>query len=177
MNDAQPFQEAKSNQQLHGKSPNKSQGYALETIVLDELVQIDAEQLESDAQMRAEVEVLSHMDHIHLIVWIPLLQVLQDLHLANLLRPVYCNFTLGKFPAHSHEPRDEALPWLKLAATHRRSADSKSDCTKYFNQRLLVESLLIPDNFRSNVVSRPMIERLRDLPERSLSKGAQNFVP
>lgn len=51
---------------------------ALELVLLDELVQIDGQQLERDAHVRAEREVVVHVDDVHGIVLVLLAEVLED---------------------------------------------------------------------------------------------------
>ncbi len=51
---------------------------ALELVLLDELVQVDAEQLEGQAGVVAEVEVVVQVDDVVRVVLVLLAEVLQD---------------------------------------------------------------------------------------------------
>ena len=53
---------------LAGEAPDESGGEAHETVGLDELVQIDAQQFRSDAEVVAEVEVLRHLEGMMLLL-------------------------------------------------------------------------------------------------------------
>lgn len=66
-----------------GELPDQREAEALELVLLDELVQVHAQQLEGHADVVAEGEVLQHVDDVHARVLVLLLQVLQD---ADLLR-------------------------------------------------------------------------------------------
>jgi len=54
---------------------------ALEVVLLDELVQIDAEQFEGDAHVAAEGERVEHVDDVHGVVLVLLAQLTQDAYL------------------------------------------------------------------------------------------------
>ena len=47
--------------------------------MLDELVQVDGQQLEGDAQMVAKVKLVQHVDDVHAVARVLLAQVVQDL--------------------------------------------------------------------------------------------------
>lgn len=66
-----------------GELPDQREAEALELVLLDELVEVHAEQLEGHADVVAEGEVLQHVDDVHARVLVLLPQVLQD---ADLLR-------------------------------------------------------------------------------------------
>lgn len=48
-----------------GELPDQREAEALELVLLYELVQVHAEQLECHADVVAESEILQHVDHIH----------------------------------------------------------------------------------------------------------------
>ena len=63
---------------LYCKSSDQGQRHALEVVILNELIQIDREELKRDDQMVTEHAVVLDLDNVILIIWIVLLQVLQD---------------------------------------------------------------------------------------------------
>mmetsp|Transcript_107975 Transcript_107975/g.311999 ORF Transcript_107975/g.311999 Transcript_107975/m.311999 type:complete len:266 (-) Transcript_107975:397-1194(-) len=79
MDDVLLPKEPQSRKQLDGEAPDQTQGDALEIVVLDELVQVDAQQLECDAQMVPEVEVVHHVHDVRCALDVPLPNVLEDL--------------------------------------------------------------------------------------------------
>jgi len=83
VDDAVALQRLQALQQRVGELADQRQAEALELVLLDELVQVHAQQLEGHADVRAEGEVLQHVDHVHAGVLVLLPQVLQD---ADLLR-------------------------------------------------------------------------------------------
>ncbi len=62
-------------QYLDGESPDQANGHSLEVVVLNELVQVDAEQLEANDQVLPEYRVVLHPDNVVHIIWVVLLQV------------------------------------------------------------------------------------------------------
>ena len=54
-------------QHLHREPPNEGSREPGKLVGLDELVQIDTEQLGDDTQVRPEVEVIRHADHVMLV--------------------------------------------------------------------------------------------------------------
>lgn len=68
-----------------GELANQRQAEALELVLLDELVEVHAEQLERHADVVAEGEVLQHVDDVHGVVLVLLPQVLQDADLLGRL--------------------------------------------------------------------------------------------
>ena len=55
---------------LGRESADKSSGESNKIIGLDQLVQVDAEELHSDAQMSTEIKVLCHLDNVVLFIGI-----------------------------------------------------------------------------------------------------------
>ena len=72
-------------QDLSSEAAYKHRRKALEAIGFDELVEIDAEQLSRDAEMASEVEVFPDLQDAVFLIWIPSLQVLEDLDLDKSL--------------------------------------------------------------------------------------------
>mmetsp|Transcript_48637 Transcript_48637/g.125284 ORF Transcript_48637/g.125284 Transcript_48637/m.125284 type:complete len:217 (+) Transcript_48637:637-1287(+) len=85
MDDVLLLQKSQGRQQLDGKSPDETQRNPLEIVVFNELVEIYAEQLEGDAQVVPEIEVVHHVHHIRGALDVALAQVLEDLHLDQRL--------------------------------------------------------------------------------------------
>lgn len=54
-------------QHLTGEASNQSGGEAYEAIGLDQFVQVDAQELHGDAQVTAEIKMLSHFDNMVLL--------------------------------------------------------------------------------------------------------------
>lgn len=67
------------------KFADERQAEALELVLLDELVQVHAEQLEGHADVVPEGEALQHVDDVHAAVLVLLPQVLQDADLLGRL--------------------------------------------------------------------------------------------
>lgn len=60
MYDPELAEESKREKELNGDTADEAEGESLELVVLDELVQVDAEHLKRDAHVVAEVEVIVH---------------------------------------------------------------------------------------------------------------------
>lgn len=82
-----------------GKLPDQREAEALKLVLLDELVQVHAEELEGHADVVSEGEVLQHVNDVHARILVLLLQVLQD---ADLLRclPVEALLVADHFQSH-----------------------------------------------------------------------------
>eukprot|EP00420_Gonyaulax_spinifera_P006924 CAMPEP_0197932982 /NCGR_PEP_ID=MMETSP1439-20131203/109423_1 /TAXON_ID=66791 /ORGANISM="Gonyaulax spinifera, Strain CCMP409" /LENGTH=139 /DNA_ID=CAMNT_0043555791 /DNA_START=214 /DNA_END=634 /DNA_ORIENTATION=+ len=74
-------QEPQSGEELDCKAADEPKRHTLEVVVLDELVEVDAQELKRDAEVVPEVEVVQHVHDIRGALDIPLTQVLKDLHL------------------------------------------------------------------------------------------------
>ena len=64
-----------------GKFAHQLQTEALKLVLLYQLVEVDGEEFERDADVVAEDEAIVQVDHIHLVVLILLLEVFEDLDL------------------------------------------------------------------------------------------------
>jgi cytochrome b561 len=73
---------------LLGNLADEIEPEPLEFVVLNQLVQVDPKQLERDAQVRAEVEVVNHVHHVVVVMHILGADVVQNLHLDERLRRV-----------------------------------------------------------------------------------------
>ena len=62
------------NEDLDGEPFDQAQGEALEVVHLDEVVEVDAEELERDDEMLAERERVEALDDVLLVFWIVLVQ-------------------------------------------------------------------------------------------------------
>lgn len=78
MDDAILVQQVQTLQNGVGELPDQREAEALELVLLDELVQVHAEQLEGHADVVSKGEVLQHVDDVHARVLVLLPQVLQD---------------------------------------------------------------------------------------------------
>mmetsp|Transcript_35903 Transcript_35903/g.99552 ORF Transcript_35903/g.99552 Transcript_35903/m.99552 type:complete len:237 (-) Transcript_35903:439-1149(-) len=81
MDDVLLPQEPQSCKQLDGKTAYQPQRHTLEVVVLDEFIQVYAEQLKGNAEMVPEVKVIQHVHHVGGALDVALTQVLKDLHL------------------------------------------------------------------------------------------------
>lgn len=99
VDDAVLVQRVQTLQDRVGELPDQREAEALELVLLDELVQVHAQQLEGHADVVAEGEVLQHVDDVHARVLVLLPQVLQD---ADLLRclPVETLLVADHFQSH-----------------------------------------------------------------------------
>lgn len=68
MNDTVMTHERKGHQHLACEAANKGSGKAHKAICLDQLIQIDTEEFHSNAKVVSEVEMLSHLDDVVLLV-------------------------------------------------------------------------------------------------------------
>lgn len=82
-----------------GKLPDQREAKALKLVLLDELVQVHAEELEGHADVVSEGEVLQHVDDVHARILVLLLQVLQDTDLLRCL-PVEALLVADHFQSH-----------------------------------------------------------------------------
>lgn len=85
MDDVVLVQRVQTLQDGVGELPDQREAEALELVLLDELVQVHAEQIEGHADVAPEGEVLQHVDHVHARVLVLLPQVLQDADLLSRL--------------------------------------------------------------------------------------------
>lgn len=118
--------QGQGSQHLTSESPDESCREPDEAVCLDELVKVDAQQLHGDAQVTAEIKVLSHLDHMVLLFRIPFPKVVQDLDL---------------------------------------------------DERLMVEAFLVADDFDGGRLAGCVVSTLKDLPERTFPKCANDLIP
>ena len=72
-------------QKLDSESSDETERESLKVIELEELIQIDAHQLERDAEMLPEYHIVLHVDDVHSVVGVILFEVLQDFQLHSCL--------------------------------------------------------------------------------------------
>lgn len=82
-----------------GKLADQLQAEALELILLDQLIQVDGEQLEGDADVVAEDEAIVQVNDVHLIVLVLLFEVLEDFDLLLGL-PMKTRLIANHFQCH-----------------------------------------------------------------------------
>ena len=97
-------EELERHQDLLREAADESQREPPEVVVLEEIVQVDGEELEGDAQVAAEVEVLLHLHQIMLVLLVLVPQVLQnlELHQRLVVKPLLV-------PYHLHRHRSSHL--------------------------------------------------------------------
>ncbi len=78
MDDLVPVEQVQALQQRVRELPHQLQREPLELVLLDQLVEVDAEQLEGEAGVAAEREVVEQVDDVVRVVLVLLAQVLQD---------------------------------------------------------------------------------------------------
>ena len=78
VDDLVPVEEVEALQQRVGELADELEAEPLELVLLDELVEVDAEELEGDAGVVAEREVVEEVDDVVRVVLVLLPQVLQD---------------------------------------------------------------------------------------------------
>ena len=86
MDDLVAVEQVEALQQRVGELADELEAESLELVLLDELVQVDAEELEGDAGVVAEREVVEQVDDVVSVVLVLLAQVLQDADLLLGLR-------------------------------------------------------------------------------------------
>jgi len=67
------------------KSPDEVEAETLVVVLLDQLVQVQTEQFEADAQMTAEIEVVEHVNDVVDTVFITASEVIQNANLHQRL--------------------------------------------------------------------------------------------
>ena len=97
-------EELERHQDLLREAADESQREPPEVVVLEEIVQVDGEELEGDAQVAAEVEVFLHLHQVVLVLLVLVPQVLQnlELHQRLLVKPLLV-------PYHLHGHRTSRL--------------------------------------------------------------------
>lgn len=65
-------------QYLDGKAPDQTLRYSLEIVAFDKLVQVHAQTLESYHEVLSEEHVVFDSDDVVLVVWVVVVQVLED---------------------------------------------------------------------------------------------------
>ena len=78
VDDLVPVEEVEALQQRVRELADELEAEPLELVLLDELVEVDAEELEGDAGVVAEREVVEEVDDVVRVVLVLLPQVLQD---------------------------------------------------------------------------------------------------
>ena len=78
MDDLVAVEQVEALQQRVGELADELEAESLELVLLDELVQVDAEELEGDAGVVAERKVVEQVDDVVSVVLVLLAQVLQD---------------------------------------------------------------------------------------------------
>ena len=68
MDDAVVTHECQGLQHLTCETTNQASRKSMEVVGLDQFIEVDAEQFHRDAQVTTEVEVLSHLDDMMLLV-------------------------------------------------------------------------------------------------------------
>ena len=86
MDDLVAVEQVEALQQRVGELADELEAESLELVLLDELVQVNAEELEGDAGVVAEREVVEQVDDVVSVVLVLLAQVLQDADLLLGLR-------------------------------------------------------------------------------------------
>ena len=152
-------------QEVHGEPP--------ELVVFDELVQIDAEELEHEAKMAAVHEEVAHAHDVVLVVRIaPCVEKLEHSHLHSCLQErssqldgLDATALAGAWVKDAHQPCIAMFPLqgqpqssLVLKGSHTRKRQrfpalrimSEAKCVAW---HLMVECCLVLDDFDSNLLS------------------------
>lgn len=127
--------QGQGSQHLTSEPPDESRRESDEAVCLDELVEIDAQQLHGDAQVTAEIEVLSHLDHMVL-----------------LFRILGCVVLKVSFKIRNPF-RNKTYPFPKVV----QDLD--------LNERLMVEAFLVADDFDGGRLPGCVVSTLKNLPE------------
>ena len=78
MNNLVSEEEVEALEERVSELPDQLEAEPLKLVLLDQLIQVDGEQLEGDAGVGAEGEVVIHVDDVERVVLVLLAQVLQD---------------------------------------------------------------------------------------------------
>lgn len=81
MNEPVPIQQVEAHEQRVGELAHELQTEALELVLLDQLVEVNVHQLECDAFMVAEVEVVEHVNDVVGVVSVLAAKVVEDTNL------------------------------------------------------------------------------------------------
>ena len=81
MDDVLFSEELEGLKHLDGEASDEGEGYSLEVVVFDKLVEVDGEELEGDDQVGTEDAVVQDLDDVVCVLWILLLEMLQYLEL------------------------------------------------------------------------------------------------
>ena len=66
-------------QNLYGKSPYQILCYSLKIVFLNKLIEVQAQDFESDNEVGPENEVIYHLDDVILILFVHIVQILENL--------------------------------------------------------------------------------------------------
>ena len=78
MNDFLIFKILESVEQLDGKATDKTKREAIKVVQFEELVQIQAHQLEANAEVLSKDDEVFHVDDVHRVIGVVLFQKLKD---------------------------------------------------------------------------------------------------
>lgn len=81
MNNSVRAHESERGEHLGREPPDEDRREAAELVGLDQLVEVDTQKLRDNAEMAPEVEVVRHLDHVVLVLWVPLDDLLQNFDL------------------------------------------------------------------------------------------------
>jgi len=124
VDDPVPVESIETLQNGVGKLPHELQAEAVELVLLDQLVQVDAQQLKRHADVRPKDKVLQHMDNIH-----PAFAVLapQLLQYTYLLRRLPVESLLIPYDLHGY-----VRPCLVVIRLHHMPKTALANHFQYF---------------------------------------------
>eukprot|EP00359_Climacostomum_virens_P007790 CAMPEP_0204909082 /NCGR_PEP_ID=MMETSP1397-20131031/7877_1 /ASSEMBLY_ACC=CAM_ASM_000891 /TAXON_ID=49980 /ORGANISM="Climacostomum Climacostomum virens, Strain Stock W-24" /LENGTH=206 /DNA_ID=CAMNT_0052078807 /DNA_START=850 /DNA_END=1471 /DNA_ORIENTATION=- len=90
MHHVQSFAHTQSDQELHSKALDQIQSEASKLVSLEEVIEVDAEELEGNADVPAEHEAVFHLHDVAAIAWVFAAQAVKDFYFdcPLLLKPL-----------------------------------------------------------------------------------------
>ncbi len=120
MDDFVSVEQVQALEQRMGEFSHQLQAESLELVLLDQLVEIDAEELECDAGVTAKDKVVKHVDNVEGVVFVLFSQVLQD---ADLL----LRLAMEPFLIADHLERHVQVAFVIIGLHHLAKAPLPDD--------------------------------------------------
>mmetsp|Transcript_31626 Transcript_31626/g.70926 ORF Transcript_31626/g.70926 Transcript_31626/m.70926 type:complete len:365 (+) Transcript_31626:913-2007(+) len=150
MDDALLAEEPQGGQELDRETTDEPKRYALEVIVLDEVVEVDRQQLECNAEVIPEIEVITHMHDVAGVFAVLLTQMLEDFYFNK-------GLVMEPLLVTNHLQCD-LLPSLEIVNTHNLS---KGPLPERIHHLVAVKNVVVQHHLVvAAVIVVPMIVRL-----------------
>ena len=161
MDSVLPAEEAERVEDLDAEPADQRQRDTHKAIVLEEFVQIGREQLQHDAEVASEGEVLEHAHYVGLVVWVTVAQMREDLR-------------LGSGPGSGSDSGSNYGSGYGSSYDAGYGSGEGEDLR--FDEGLLVEPLLIADDLDRDHLLSLVVVGTHHLPERAFANHIDDLI-